>query len=996
MPYTSSLGEWLTELDLKGTESLHTFNSHREGGALRGQAFTILRNVSFHYHAHCCQLRRSNYSYYKRDFGIVDRKREALASQNIFQKLYDYFLDGLLRYSPPVAPDDYVKDRYARQTIPDENVMVDSSTCLNYTDLNIVLFPTTTETLSESGSGEMNNDTGLPEGWLFHPNSTDLICTDKEIVNITTHVYQPCADESSSSIIPSHTVSALPTPSPTPTALQTDTLPAASPLPTVFPVTSSVPVSSSDITACSVEVFCMLTTVTTTTPPPTPPPCECVGDYDCVDCRDTNCELSYCEDYQPICAMNCFDVKRRRRYTTTDEKESKMRRDASDALLPNGWFYPNPNNMSFICIPTNESIPTDLPTTTTPMPSTSTAITATPDPRSPVCLAKPFSQDGTVKLLELLTFCSPPEDPFNPCEDLLGEDNVLRSFIWIVIILALVGNSLVIMVFLGYSVITKRTKVELFVVHFFYFNLAIADFLMGIYLFTIAVQDLRTLGNFSMFDIAWRTEGGCDFAGFCAITSTMVSVYTLLVITVERLYTFSRALQNSHTSKTTGIILMAVGWAFGILMGILPIVGVSDYTRTAICLPFDVSSTRFALPYILFLLLFTGIVFTAIAICYVIIFYQVFYHQKTTINSASDRRRWKIELKVALRMGTLVLSNFVCWFPIAVLGISAAVGNSLVNNITFAKWVMVFIFPINACLNPILYSALSKTFRDNLVLIFDKCGLCRHQASKINRHRAGFTPSIISTRSQVSSEAGLTSESRRGTIIEQFRNFSITSTTSLLGRRSSTMSQTSSEEHYQIELIRAQRRRSSEYSSASSEDILGLKVNSRRGSAFSGGSIEEMTTFSNPGFRSSSPVGGSTSVIDGVGNHKGSPRPRISLGAVLEENENSLSEIAVAPELNGEDEQNLAYLEHETEVTSANKDKNVYLNHSSNGAVTTLSQVVNHHRVVDSESEIGSGSIEEKDSRAHSVTTDLTDSVGTQGGDNVIGTSHEVISIEFD
>ena len=978
MPYTSNLGGWLTVLDLRGTENLHTFNSHREGGRLRDQAFWVLRNVSFHYHAHCCQLKRSNYSYYEPDLSmIVDKKRET-SSQNIFQKLYDYFIGG--SYFPsPVDPDGYIKDRYARQTIPDENATVDSLSCLNYTDLNLVLFPPTTET---PGTGEMNNDSGPPEGWFFHPNLTDLICTDEEIVNITTHVYRPCADESLSSIVPSHTVSTLPTPSPTLTALQTDTMPTPSSVPTMFPSETS----SSVTAACSstIEVFCMLTTTpppTMITPPPTSSPCNCgtFGPFAglCEFCVNSRCEDSQiCANYQQLCDLNCLSVKRRRRYTIIDEEEeARMKRDASDALLPNGWFYPNPNNISLICIPTNESIPTDLPTTTTPKSSTSTTalptIATLPSTGDQTCQTGPLFLDGTFTLLEFPTFCLPLEDPFNPCEDLLGEDNVLRSFIWIVIILALIGNSLVIIVFLGYTVITKRTKVELFVVHFFYFNLAIADFLMGIYLFTIAVQDLRTLGNFSMFDIAWRTEGGCAFSGFCAITSTMVSVYVLLAITVERLYTFSRALQKSHTSKTTGIILMAVGWAFGILMGILPIVGVSDYTKTAICLPFDVSSTPLALPYVLFLLLFTGIVFTAIAICHAIRFY---YRQKATINSVSDRRRWKTELKVALRMGILVLSNFVCWFPIALLGISAAVGNSLVNNITFAKWVMVFIFPINACLNPILYSALSKEFRDNLVLIFGKCGLCRRQVSNIKRHRAGFTPSIISTRSQVSSKAGLTStsESRRGTIIEQFRNFSITSTTNLLGRRSSTLSQTSSEEHYQIELIRTQRRQSSEYSSASSEDILGVKVNSRRGSAFSSGSMEEMTTFSNPGFCSSSPVGGSISVADGVGNHKGSPRPRISLGAVPEENENSLSEIAIAPEPSGEGKQNLANLENETEIAL-----------HGNGIIISmsLSQVVNHYRITDLESEKGSGPVEKDES---SVTTDSAASIDTQEADHEV------------
>ena len=711
------------------------------------------------------------------------------------------------------------------------------------------------------------------------------------------------------------------------------------------------------------------------------------------------------------CSEECRG-KRRKRDATAVEEDTRWKRDATDALLPDGWFYPNPDNTTFACTPVSEIVTDSLVTESSPITTTMLPPTRDPGPNMASCPATVIPLSG-VPLRLFATVCSPVEDPFNPCEDLLGRDHVLRSFIWIVIVLALFGNFLVILVFLGYTVIIKRTKLELFVVHFFYFNLAIADFLMGVYLLTIAAQDLHTLGNFSMFDVAWRTEGGCDFAGFCAITSTMVSVYVLLVITVERLYTFSRALQKSHTSKTTAIILMAVGWLFGVTMGILPVItkDVNDYTITAICLPFDVSS-NLALSYVLFILVFTGVVFMAIAICYMIIFYQVFYRHKATITSVSDKKRWKTELKVALRMGTLVLTNFVCWFPIALLGISAAVGNSLIDNITFAKWVMVFVFPINACLNPILYSILSKVFRDNLILILGKCGICRGQISKIRRQRAGFTPSVTSNRSQVGSEAGLISESRRGTIVERFRNFSITSTTNLLGRRGSTMSQTSSEDHYQIDQLRAQRRRSSEYSSASSEDILGVKVNSRRGSAFSSGSMEEMTTFSNPGFRSSSPIdgGGTTTVDRAAGNHKASPRPRISLGAVPEENE---IEIPIAPELSQVDRKNPAYLDGETEFAESDTPANK--NHTclhGNGIITSF-QAASQHTIIDSEMDRESSppgeldSIVIADSEASSVDTQDTDyenkrttvpcysdsSPLSPDSDHYV---HETVSIEFD
>ena len=1014
MPYSRSFEGWLNELYLRGTPNLHTFESHRGGSALKGQSFLRLREVAFNYHAHCCQLKRSNYSYYELDVRPVG-KREASSYWDVIQQLYNRYLGR--RPSPfqhALASETEEKIRHKRETIPDEDTVNDSLTCLNYTDLNIVISPPVTETptteeptttapvcscqdnqecnqctdydcdpelpnfncpmyqhicdcqqrqkrnaMDSSSTGETNNITAdLPEGWFFHPNSTDLICTNNEMVNITTQIYQPCPDDASPSpIAPSHTASTVTDISPTPTTLQTNSILRPSPLSTVVTAETSTPIVTDSMVTpvpCSsdiIEVFCTLT-VSPPPPPTTMPP-------------------------------------------------TTMPPTTTEPMLP-PWFYPNPDNTSLACIPVSEienNMTTIVMMTTTIEPST-VSIGPTGPVILPVCSPEPFSLDGTrLPLKPFPTVCSPGEDPFNPCEDLLGEDDVLRSFIWIVIILAFFGNFLVILVFLGYTVIIKRTKVELFVVHFFYFNLAVADFIMGIYLFTIAVQDLRTLGNFSMFDVAWRTQGGCDFAGFCAITSTMVSVYVLLVITVERLYTFSRALQKSHTSKTVAGILMVAGWGFGILMGILPVLtnDVNDYTKTAICLPFDVSS-KLALSYVLFLLLFTGIVFVVIAICYVIIFYQVFYRQKGTISSMSDKKRWKTELKVALRMGTLVLTNFICWFPIALLGISAAVGNSLVDNITFAKWVMVFIFPINACLNPILYSVLSKVFRDNLVLTLGKCGLCGGQVSRIRRHRAGFTPSVTSNpHSQVSSEAGLVSDGRRGTIIERFRQFSISSTTNLLGRRNSTMSQVSSEEHYQIDLMRAQRRRSSEYSSASSEDILGVKVNSRRGSAFSGGSMEEMTTFSNPGFRSSSPVGGS---IVADGNHKGSPRPRISLGAVPEENENFPSEVPFAPEPSGEGGENPAYLEteiHGAAGTSSTSDEQ----HACGNEITTnSSRTVNHHKL-EAESTIDARTNSEHDSGTHSISS--ADSVDTGDyfprrttSNDYLHGSQEVVSIEFD
>ena len=116
MPYSRSLEGWLSVLDLRGTPNLHTFIGHKNGGKLRGQSFVFLSDVLFNYHAHCCRLKRSNYSYYELNFGF-GRRRETSSQWFIFQKLYDYIFDKPHSSQlQTMASSDQPKLRHTRQT----------------------------------------------------------------------------------------------------------------------------------------------------------------------------------------------------------------------------------------------------------------------------------------------------------------------------------------------------------------------------------------------------------------------------------------------------------------------------------------------------------------------------------------------------------------------------------------------------------------------------------------------------------------------------------------------------------------------------------------------------------------------------------------------------------------------------------------------------------------------------------------------------------------
>jgi leucine-rich repeat-containing G protein-coupled receptor 6 len=50
-------------------------------------------------------------------------------------------------------------------------------------------------------------------------------------------------------------------------------------------------------------------------------------------------------------------------------------------------------------------------------------------------------------------------------------------------------------------------------------------------------------GEFKTFAIQWQTSSGCLVAGFLGVVSSELSVFTLMIITVERHYAIANAMQ---------------------------------------------------------------------------------------------------------------------------------------------------------------------------------------------------------------------------------------------------------------------------------------------------------------------------------------------------------------------------------------------------------------------------------------------------------------------
>ncbi|XP_048585254.1 lutropin-choriogonadotropic hormone receptor isoform X2 [Nematostella vectensis] len=294
--------------------------------------------------------------------------------------------------------------------------------------------------------------------------------------------------------------------------------------------------------------------------------------------------------------------------------------------------------------------------------------------------------------------CTPLPDPFFPCEDLMGSW-LLRMGVWIVFMLALLGNVTVIIV-----ILVSKTKMD--VSRFLIVNLAVADMCMGLYLGLLAIVDASTIGDFLHHGVEWQLSTGCKTAGFLALLSSEASVFTLTVITIERFIAIRHALhihKKMSLRKTT--IVMVIGWGLALIIATLPLAKVSDYTKVSVCLPFEIGEIE-SLTFVTFTMVLNCAAFLVIFGCYVGIYLQVRGSNAWNTN----------DTQVALRMSLLVVTDLMCWAPIAFLALTATFGTTFVS-LNEAKVFTVFCFPLNSCANPFLYAIFTSQFKKDCLTI---------------------------------------------------------------------------------------------------------------------------------------------------------------------------------------------------------------------------------------------------------------------------------------
>ena len=311
---------------------------------------------------------------------------------------------------------------------------------------------------------------------------------------------------------------------------------------------------------------------------------------------------------------------------------------------------------------------------------------------------------------------------------------VLKAFIWILGVTAIAGN-LFVMVWRCRENTEGRTSLKIH--SFLVFNLAASDAVMGLYMLIVASADAYHGAGYFRVSDGWRVGSLCQVAGFISIIANEASVLFLVLISVDRFFFIVFPFFSRHhiTIKTARIAACCV-WVFTVTIAVVSTVLASDEASTAyglsdVCIGLPLTPgvayemRQQAIPvggidqvtyirpvpsqtsatWIFSIVLFLGLnllCFCLILLCYIAIFVTVkMSARRLRRHTAQD----KSEIRMAVKMAAIVMTDFLCWMPVIVMGIMTQSGAATIGPEVFV-WSVVFILPINSSINPYLYTIL--------------------------------------------------------------------------------------------------------------------------------------------------------------------------------------------------------------------------------------------------------------------------------------------------
>ena len=149
----------------------------------------------------------------------------------------------------------------------------------------------------------------------------------------------------------------------------------------------------------------------------------------------------------------------------------------------------------------------------------------------------------------------------------------MRYFFWIIAVLVITGNAYVIISGVVKTSCFKQAwhSVSLQCNHIVILNIAVADFMMGIYLITISILNVVKFGSNNYNWIEWNGSSGCSIVGSLALISSEASCFLMVTLTSFRLYHVYRPLSSMTASSWSWRVCIFTSWFVAVFLGVFPI-----------------------------------------------------------------------------------------------------------------------------------------------------------------------------------------------------------------------------------------------------------------------------------------------------------------------------------------------------------------------------------------------------------------------------------------
>ena len=153
-------------------------------------------------------------------------------------------------------------------------------------------------------------------------------------------------------------------------------------------------------------------------------------------------------------------------------------------------------------------------------------------------------------------------------------DPMIKSAFWIMGSVVVIGNSYVIITTIMFLKTLRPDSIMFHAV--IILNISFSDFLMGIYLLTIAAHDASFSGFYGSEDREWRSSFRCSIIGSLAVISSETSCFLMVILTAFRLRNITKTLESVSFSLRPWKCCVGLAWLVSVIISIVPVLNLTS------------------------------------------------------------------------------------------------------------------------------------------------------------------------------------------------------------------------------------------------------------------------------------------------------------------------------------------------------------------------------------------------------------------------------------